>query len=114
MGKGEGINNEEEEECVVIEFESNIKYLLDEKDYNSVELLFEKFFVVRKVFLNDRKRFFVKKFIGLKNNFINSKRSSNVDLFFEEVILIKRVFVNFEENENVNEKVIINEFLLFF
>lgn len=109
MGKGEGANNEEEEECSVIESESNTKHLLDEKDYNSVESSSEKPSVARKVSLNDRKRSPVKKLIGLKNNSINSKRSSNADSSSEEVTLTKRVSANSEENENVNEKVTTNE-----
>lgn len=111
MGKGEGANNEEEEEeeCAVIESESNTKHLLDEKDYNSVESSSEKPSVARKVSLNDRKRSPVKKLIGLKNNSINSKRSSNADSSSEEVTLTKRVSANSEENENVNEKVTTNE-----
>lgn len=109
MGKGEGANNEEEEECSVIESESNTKHLLDEKDYNSVESSSEKPSVARKVSLNDRKRSPVKKLIGLKNNSINSKRSSNADSSSEEVTLTKRVSAHSEENENVNEKVTTNE-----
>lgn len=110
MGKGEGANNEEEEEeCSVVESESNTKHLLDEKDYNSVESSSEKPSVARKVSLNDRKRSPVKKLIGLKNNSINSKRSSNADSSSEEVTLTKRVSANSEENENVNEKVTTNE-----
>lgn len=110
MGKGEGANNEEEEEeCSVIESESNTERLLDEKDYNSVESSSEKPSVARKVSLNDRKRSPVKKLIGLKNNSINSKRSSNADSSSEEVTLTKRVSANSEENENVNEKVTTNE-----
>ena len=109
MGKGEGANNEEEEECAVIESESYTKHLLDEKDYNSVESSSEKPSVARKVSLNDRKRSPVKKLIGLKHNSINSKRSSNADSSSEEVTLTKRVSANSEENENVNEKVTANE-----
>ena len=110
MGKGEGANHEEEEEeCAVIESESNAKHLLDEKDNNSVESSSEKPSVARKVSLNDRKRSPVKKLIGLKNNSINSKRSSNADSSSEEVTLTKRVSANSEENENVNEKVTTNE-----
>ena len=108
MGKGEGANNEEEE-CSVIESESNTKRLLDEKDNNSVESSSEKPSVARKVSLNDRKKSPVKKLIGLKNNSINSKRSSNADSSSEEVTLTKRVSANSEENENVNEKVTTNE-----
>lgn len=109
MGKGEGANNEEEEECSVIESESSTKHLLDEKDNNSVESSSEKPSVARKVSLNDRKKSPVKKLIGLKNNSINSKRSSNADSSSEEVTLTKRVSANSEENENVNEKVTTNE-----
>lgn len=110
MGKGEGANNEEEEEeCAVIESESSTERLLDEKDYNSVESSSEKPSVARKVSLNDRKKSPVKKLIGLKNNSINSKRSSNADSSSEEVTLTKRVSANSEENENVNEKVTANE-----
>lgn len=109
MGKGEGANNEEEEECSVIESESSTERLLDEKDYNSVESSSEKPSVARKVSLNDRKRSPVKKLIGLKNNSINSKRSSNADSSSEEITLTKRVSANSEENENVNEKVTTNE-----
>ena len=109
MGKGEGANNEEEEECSVIESESSTKHLLDEKDNNSVESSSEKPSVARKVSLNDRKKSPVKKLIGLKNNSINSKRSSNADSSSEEVTLTKRVSANSEENENVNEKVTSNE-----
>ena len=109
MGKGEGANNEEEEERAVIESESNTKHLLDEKDNNSVESSSEKPSVARKVSLNDRKKSPVKKLIGLKNNSINSKRSSNADSSSEEVTLTKRVSANSEENENVNEKVTTNE-----
>lgn len=108
MGKGAN-NEEEEEECSVIESESNTERLLDEKDYNSVESSSEKPSVARKVSLNDRKKSPVKKLIGLKNNSINSKRSSNADSSSEEVTLTKRVSANSEENENVNEKVTTNE-----
>lgn len=80
MGKGEGANKSEEEESVVLESESNAKHLFDEKDSNSVEPSFEKPSVARKVSLNEKKRSPVKKVVGLKKNFIDSKSSSTAEM----------------------------------